>query len=101
MCRTLGFTRVESLRYSFLLAIPAVLASGSFELAQSIQNPELSRFSGAETAVATLVAFVVGYLVIRWFLKFVSTKSFAPFVIYRVVLGSALLILLTLGVIAA
>lgn len=101
MCRTLGFTRVESLRYSFLLAIPAVLASGSYELAQSIQNPELSRFSGAETAVATFVAFIVGYLVIRWFLKFVSTKSFAPFVIYRVLLGSALLILLTLGVIAA
>jgi undecaprenyl-diphosphatase len=101
MCRILGFSRVESLRYSFLLAIPAVLASGVYELTQSIGNPELSRFSGLETAVATLVAFGVGYLVIRWFLKFVSTKSFAPFVIYRVLLGSALLVLLSFGIISA
>ncbi|NCV84096.1 MAG: undecaprenyl-diphosphate phosphatase [Actinobacteria bacterium] len=101
MCRILGFTRVESLRYSFLLAIPAVLASGLYELANSVSDPELNRFSIAETAVATSVAFAVGYLVIRWFLKFVSTRSFAPFVIYRVLLGATLLALLTLGMISA
>ena len=101
MCRFLGFSRVEALRYSFLLAIPAVLASGFFELLQSLQNPELSRFSGLETAVATLVAFAIGYLVIRWLLNFVTTKSFAIFVWYRVALGGALLILLSSGVISA
>jgi undecaprenyl-diphosphatase len=47
------------------------------------------------------VAFVIGYLVIAWILKFVSTKSFMPFIIYRVVLGSALLVLLATGVISA
>jgi len=47
------------------------------------------------------VAFVIGYLVIAWILKFVSTKSFMPFIIYRVVLGSALLVLLATGVIPA
>jgi len=101
MCRILGFSRVESLRYSFLLAIPAVLASGFYELGQSVSQPELSKFSALETTVATLVAFVVGYLVIRWFLKFVSRASFAPFVIYRVLLGSVLLVLLGVGVISA
>ncbi|MFZ8871662.1 MAG: undecaprenyl-diphosphate phosphatase [Candidatus Nanopelagicaceae bacterium] len=101
MCRILGFSRVESLRYSFLLAIPAVLASGFYELSQSVSQPELSKFSALETTVATLVAFVVGYLVIRWFLKFVSRASFAPFVIYRVLLGSVLLVLLGVGVISA
>lgn len=101
ICRLLGFSRVEALRYSFLLAIPAVLASGLYELASSIRNPELSRFSGFETAAATAIAFAVGYAVIRWFLKFVSARSFAPFVWYRVALGTILLVLLSLGRIAA
>jgi len=47
------------------------------------------------------VAFGVGYLVIAWLLKFVSTKSFMPFIIYRIILGSALLVLLATGVISA
>jgi len=47
------------------------------------------------------VAFGVGYVVIAWLLKFVSTKSFMPFIIYRVVLGSVLLVLLATGVISA
>ena len=97
----LGFTRVEALRYSFLLAIPAVLASGLFELLQSMGEPELNKFTLAETAVATIVSFAIGYLVIAWLLKFVTTKSFAPFVIYRVVLGSVLLSALSLGFISA
>jgi undecaprenyl-diphosphatase len=51
--------------------------------------------------VATGIAFVVGYLVIAWLLKFVSTKSFMPFIIYRVTLGTVILILLAAGVISA
>jgi undecaprenyl-diphosphatase len=58
-------------------------------------------FSIPETFVATAVAFGVGYVVIAWLLKFVSTKSFMPFIIYRVVLGSAILVLLSTGVISA
>jgi undecaprenyl-diphosphatase len=58
-------------------------------------------FSIPETLAATAVAFVIGYLVIAWLLKFVSTKSFMPFIIYRVILGSALLVLLATGVISA
>lgn len=100
ICRLLGFNRVEALRFSFLLAIPAVLASGFFELYNSLQSPVLNRFSAGETAVATLVSFTVGYLVIAWLLKFVRTNSFAPFVIYRVALGVTLLLLLGTGVIS-
>jgi undecaprenyl-diphosphatase len=58
-------------------------------------------FSIPETFAATAVAFGVGYLVIAWLLKFVSTKSFMPFIIYRIILGSALLVLLATGVISA
>jgi undecaprenyl-diphosphatase len=100
ICRLLGFNRVEALRFSFLLAIPAVLASGLFELYNSLQSPELNRFSYGETAIATLISFTVGYLVIAWLIKFVRTNSFALFVIYRVALGTTLLLLLGTGVIS-
>ena len=99
ICRLLGFNRIEALRFSFLLAIPAVLTSGFFELYNSLQSPELNRFSYGETAVATLFSFTVGYLVIAWLIKFVRTNSFAPFVIYRVALGTTLLLLLGTGAI--
>lgn len=97
--RILGFKRVDALKFSFLLAIPAVMASGIFELINSLSNPELSRFSGFETFVATSIAFLVGYVVVAWLIRFVSKYSFMPFVIYRVILGSVLLLLLSLGVI--
>jgi len=100
ICRLLGFNRIAALRFSFLLAIPAVLASGLFELYNSLQSPELNRFSYGETAVATLISFTVGYLVIAWLIKFVRTNSFAPFVIYRVALGASLLLLLGTGAIS-
>jgi undecaprenyl-diphosphatase len=51
--------------------------------------------------VATVVAFLVGYAAIAWLLRYVTTHSYAPFVIYRVVLGSLTLILLSAGVLTA
>jgi undecaprenyl-diphosphatase len=100
MGRALGYKREAALRYSFLLAIPAVLGSGAFELMNSISKP-LNAFSIGETLVATITAFVIGYLVISWLMKYVQTKSFMPFVIYRVLLGTLLLIFLSTGVITA
>jgi undecaprenyl-diphosphatase len=100
MGRALGYKREAALRYSFLLAIPAVLGSGAFELMNSISKP-LNAFSMGETLVATITALVIGYLVISWLMKYVQTKSFMPFVIYRVLLGTLLLIFLSTGVITA
>ena len=100
MGRALGYKREAALRYSFLLAIPAVLGSGAFELFNSLSKP-LNSFSLGETFVATLTAFTVGYLVISWLMKYVQTKSFMPFVIYRLSLGTLLLILLSTGAITA
>jgi undecaprenyl-diphosphatase len=99
MGRALGYKREAALRYSFLLAIPAVLGSGAFELFNSLSKP-LNSFSLGETFVATLTAFTVGYLVISWLMKYVQTKSFMPFVIYRLLLGTLLLILLSTGAIS-
>jgi undecaprenyl-diphosphatase len=96
MGRFLGYKRDAALRYSFLLAIPAVLGSGTYELLNSLTEPT-NNFSALETATATLVAFTVGYLVISWLMKFVQTKSFMPFVVYRVLLGALVAVLLLTG----
>ena len=102
MGRFLGYSREAALRYSFLLALPAVFGSGFYQLKSAFSSDALPNvFSISETFVATAVAFGVGYLVIAWLLKFVSTKSFMPFIVYRVALGSMLLVLLATGVFSA
>ena len=102
MGRFLGYSREAALRYSFLLALPAVFGSGFYQLKSAFSSDALPNvFSISETFVATAVAFVIGYIVIAWLLKFVATKSFMPFIIYRVALGSLILILLATGAISA
>lgn len=102
MGRFLGYTRDAALRYSFLLALPAVFGSGLYQLKDAFSSDAAPNvFSIPETLAATAVAFSVGYVVIAWILKFVSTKSFMPFIIYRVILGSTILALLATGVISA
>jgi undecaprenyl-diphosphatase len=102
MGRFLGYSREAALRYSFLLALPAVFGSGFYQLKKAFSSDaEPNVFSIPETLAATAVAFVIGYIVIAWLLKFVATRSFMPFIIYRVVLGSLLLLLLATGVISA
>ncbi len=101
MGRILGYRRESALRYSFLLALPAVFGSGLYQLKKGIQEPNNAVFTMPQTITATLVAFLVGYAVIAWLMRYISTKSFTPFVIYRIVLGTILLIALSTGVIAA
>jgi len=101
MGRILGYRRESALRYSFLLALPAVFGSGLYQLKKAIDEPGIRVFTMTETIVATIVAFLVGYAVIAWLMRYISTKSFTPFVIYRIVLGSALLIALATGAISA
>ena len=102
MGRLLGYSREAALRYSFLLALPAVFGSGLYELKGAVgDSAGVQIFSLTQTFIATCIAFVVGYAVIAWLLKFVTTKSFMPFIIYRLLLGSTLLVLLATGVINA
>lgn len=96
----MGYTREAAARYSFLLAIPAVLGSGLFKLASALTEPE-STLDPAATAVATVVAFVVGYLVIIAFLRIVSRYSYRPFVVYRIGLAAGVSLLLLTGVLRA
>ncbi|THA64583.1 undecaprenyl-diphosphate phosphatase [Streptomyces sp. A0958] len=89
----MGYTREAAARYSFLLAVPAVLASGVFELKDAGEG----HVSWGPTIFATFIAFGVGYAVIAWFMKFITTKSFMPFVVYRIVLGVLLFALVGAG----
>jgi len=95
----LGYTRPAAARFAFLLAIPAVFGSGLYELVHSFGEPT-GHYGYLETAVATVVAFGVGLAVIAWLMNYISKKSFLPFVIYRVALGGALIVLLSTGVLA-
>lgn len=98
----LGLDRESAARYSFLLAIPAVLASGLFSLPDAF-TPDGSglQASGAQLAVATVVAFAIGYATIAWLLRFVVNHSMYWFVGYRIILGAVVLGLLAGGVISA
>jgi len=108
----LGYTRSAAARYSFLLALPAVFGSGFYQLYKSLTEecsaaaaaagacaPEV--FGPLETALATVVAFVVGLVVIAFFLSYISKRSFMPFVVYRILLGGVLIVLLSTGAISA
>ncbi len=102
----MGYTREAAARYSFLLAIPAVVSSGLFELKDVVggdvhETGNVVDTSWGEIAVATLIAFVIGYAVIAWFLRYISSHDFRPFVIYRIALSLALFGLLASGAIVA
>ncbi len=102
MGRWLGLTREAAARYSFLLAIPAVL--GSAALQAVTKSSELTEPGGpgiAATVIATAVSFVVGYAVIVWFLKIITTRSFMPFVIYRLGFAALIVTLVATGAIPA
>jgi undecaprenyl-diphosphatase len=95
----LGYTRQAAARYSFLLAIPAVLASGLYEFASTYKD--LNTNDILATGIATIISFVVGLLVIRFLLNYLNRGSFTIFVIWRVLVGIAILVLLSLGLISA
>ncbi|WP_406115587.1 undecaprenyl-diphosphate phosphatase [Kitasatospora purpeofusca] len=93
----LGYSREAAARYSFLLAIPAVLASGTLELFKIGEGPAPA---WGPTLLATLIAFAIGYAAIAWFLKYISHHSFLPFVIYRILLGILIIGLVSAGVLS-
>jgi undecaprenyl-diphosphatase len=98
----LGQQREAAARFGFLLAIPAVLASGLFSLPDAF-HPEGTgqTATGLQLLVGTVIAFVIGYAAVAWFLKFLVSHSMYWFVGYRVIVGVAVLILLGTGVLAA
>lgn len=102
--RAMGYTREAAVRVSFLMAIPAVFGAGILEAVSAIKDVaagEAGMFPGwGPTIAAAIVAFVVGYVVIIGFLKFVSTFSYKAFAIYRIGLAIVVALLLITGVLS-
>jgi undecaprenyl-diphosphatase len=94
-----GLERPAAARFAFLLAVPAVVASGLFELRDVIAGDEHATTPIGNVLVATVVAFVIGYAAIAWFLRYLAHHSVRVFVIYRLLLGSAVLLLVAVGAI--
>ncbi|NYJ01356.1 undecaprenyl-diphosphatase [Nocardioides thalensis] len=105
MGRFLGYEREAATRFAFLLAIPAVVGAGLFELQEigdvGVAHAGEASYGWGPTILATIVSFVVGYAAIAWLLRYVSTRSYTPFVLYRVALGGSVLVLLAAGVLSA
>ena len=97
----LGYSRGAAARYSFLLAVPAVLGSGFFQAYEALSGDVAGEtVAWGPTIVATVIAFGVGLTVIAWLLRYLDRGSFTPFVVYRVLLGLLVLALVATGVLA-
>ncbi|MFY9489185.1 MAG: undecaprenyl-diphosphate phosphatase [Solirubrobacterales bacterium] len=94
----LGFERAEAARFSFLLSVPAVVLSGLYELKDAFN--ESSTAGAGDVIVATIASFIVGYASIAFLLKWLGSHSTGVFVVYRVVVGVAVLILVSSGAIS-
>src|SRR5918997_1733425 len=91
-----GEKRETAARFSFLLSIPAITASGLLELGEALEK--LPPDSALPLAVATVVSGVVGYASIWFLLRFLRTRSTGVFIVYRVVVGLAIMLLLARGI---
>lgn len=94
-----GETRAAAARFSFLLSIPAITASGLLELRKVLKGGTLPAASFAPLVVATIVAGVVGYAAIWFLMSWLQRRSTGVFIIYRLALGLLLLALLAAGLI--
>lgn len=93
----LGMDRPTAARFSFLLSVPSVLASGAYKLFK--ERDVLLHEGAMPTVVATLVAFVSGYAAIAFLIAFLQKRSTGVFIGYRIVLGAVIIALVTSGVI--
>lgn len=93
----MGYKREAAARYSFLLAIPAVLGSGFYQVVKVMKDPGGGDVSMLNTIVATAIAFLVAIFVIKFFMSYISKRSFLPFVVYRILLGAFIIALLLTG----
>src|SRR5215203_700180 len=89
-----GQKREAAARFSFLLMIPAITASGLLELKEAVQHQMLSKDDFVALAVGTVIAGIVGYLSIWFLLAFLRKRSTAVFIIYRIIVGAIILVLL-------
>lgn len=89
----LGLMRPAAVRFSFLLGIP-VIGGGVLLKGKDLLDAGLSQGDASVLGAGILAAFVSGYACIGWLLAFVKTRTFTPFMLYRIALGIAVFALL-------
>ena len=87
----LGLSREEAAKFSFLLAIPVIMAASVFELYQ-LSQIEVLVFDYVDLFLGMIVSFVIAFLTIKWFLRMVQKIGMLPFFIYRFILGALILL---------
>lgn len=88
----MGLSRSAALEFSFFLSIPIMFAASGFKLLKYLMKqplPEVDRWIALSAGFAT--SFIVAFFVIAWFMQWVRTRGFAPFALYRVIAGAALI----------
>lgn len=95
----LGFQRESAARFALLLAIPSVVGATVFEWSDAMSQDSV--YGTGPTVAAVVAAFISSYAAIYWFLSWLQSRTFAPFVVYRVGVGVVLIALLGSGVLSA
>lgn len=88
----LGMSRQAAVEFSFMLAIPTMLAATGFDLLKSLKTLHVSDLP--ILLIGFLVTFLVAFIVVKWFLKFVQTNSLFWFGVYRIILAAAFFLLI-------
>ena len=96
----LGLKRTDAARFSFLLSVPAVVLSGLYELRTAFDGDWGGGVGTGDVIVATILSFIVGYAAIAFLLRWLGTHNTLIFVVYRVFLGVAVLVLAANGTIS-
>jgi undecaprenyl-diphosphatase len=98
MGRWLGFTRDGAARISFLMATPITAGAAAYKMLKLQSNGGIPHGFGGAFAAGILVSGAVGFVAIAALLGLVRTRSFAPFVVYRIVAGAAIFLIAVTGV---
>ncbi|MFI5166504.1 MAG: undecaprenyl-diphosphate phosphatase [Thermoanaerobaculales bacterium] len=95
-----GMTRASALEFSFFLSMPTMVAATGYDLLKTLRDAQTSPLGAVQMtphgwvvlAIGFLVSFIVAYGVVAWFMSWVRRRGFAPFAIYRIVAGAAVLL---------
>jgi undecaprenyl-diphosphatase len=97
MARGLGFDREAATRLSFLMSLPIIAGAGIFQAARVAANGGVERDLLAPFAWGTLTAATSGFVAVAWLLRLLRAHSFVPFVAYRVLAGTAVVVVFATG----
>jgi undecaprenyl-diphosphatase len=94
-----GMSRASALEFSFFLSIPTMVVATCYDLLKSVmgktENPigvaQMNAHGWVVLAIGFVVSFIVAYGTVAWFMGWVRRRGFAPFALYRIIVGTAVL----------